>query len=239
MDIKVIFNDFARVFEKKIDKDYFIKLQFEIYNVENGIWQIDVNNGNVFIYNEEKFVPEEIFVLSKETLIKMYNNEISPLTAFLQDINEKGELCSLIEIKNKTEDKRVYLNKKPSDEYIQFINKLNKFHNFFSKDFPTKIIVKNENGRKYCNANSIGLYSNFGKGIAHIFFSIKKGEILKEECDCSIYVINGKGIIKIDNEEYKIIEKEYYQINSKDTFIYIENHEENNLDILYFLNRKI
>jgi hypothetical protein len=58
MDIKSVFNDFARTFEKKIDKDYFIKLRFEIYDVENGIWQVDVSGGNVFVYNEEKIAPE-------------------------------------------------------------------------------------------------------------------------------------------------------------------------------------
>ena len=109
MDIRGIFNDFAKAFEKKIDNDYKIRLQFEINDMENGIWQIDVNNGIVSVYNELKIEPEEILVLSKNTLLKLYNNEIAPLTAFAQEPNEKGEMYALIETKHKTEEKNIIL----------------------------------------------------------------------------------------------------------------------------------
>jgi hypothetical protein len=155
-----IFNDFAKAFEKKIDGSYFIKLQFEIYDMENEVWQIDVNNGNVFVNNGEKIVPEEIFVLSKKTLLKMYSNELSPSSAFSNEPNEKGEMCSLIELKNKTEDKKVYLNKKPSEEYLKFLYRLHRFNEFFSKEYPTKIIVDNKHGVKAHGVNAIGLHSN-------------------------------------------------------------------------------
>jgi hypothetical protein len=86
------------------------------------------------VYNELKFDPEEIFVLSKDTLTKLYNNEIAPGTAFSQEPNEKGEMCSLIDLKNKTEEKKIYANKKPSDKYLEFIERLHKFNDFFSKE---------------------------------------------------------------------------------------------------------
>jgi len=239
MEINGIFNEFAKAFEKKIDKEYRIRLQFEIYDMENDTWQIDVNNGNVFLYNENKIIPEEIFVLSKNTLERLYNNELSPLTAFSQEPNENGEMCSLIELKNKTEEKKLYLNKKPSDEYIEFLNRLHKFNNnFFSKEYLTKIIVNKENGVKLHNVNAIGLLSKFAgeKRIIHVYFSLKKDEILEEPAfEFSIYVINGKGIIKTGDEKYKIETKNYYNMNPKDT-VYIKNEDEELLEILYLSN---
>jgi hypothetical protein len=176
MDINDIFKDFAKAFEKKIDKDYKIRLQFEINDIDNGIWQIDVNNGIVSVYNELKIETEEILVLSKNTLVKLYNNEIAPLTAFAQESNEKGEMCALIEIKHKTEEKKYYPNKKPSAEFIEFMGRLHKFNDFFLKDYPTKIVVAKENGIKLHNVNSIGLLSKFDgdKRTLHVYFSIKK-----------------------------------------------------------------
>jgi hypothetical protein len=234
MTIENIFNDFAKTFKKKIDNDYFIKLQFEIFDVENSIWQIDVNNGNVVVVNnEEKIVPEETFVLSKETLLKMYNNELSPLSAFSNEPNEKGEMCSLIELKNKTEDKKVYLNKKPSEEYLKFLHRLHKFNEFFSKEYPTKIIVDNKNGIKAHGVNTIGLHSDYEKGILHAYFSIKKNERLYEPpIEFSLYVLNGRGTIIVGNERYAIRAKEYYHMMPKEK-IYIENQEEEFLEILY------
>ena len=48
MEIKEIFEDFAKAFERKIDFDYKITLQYEIIDLEkDNIWQIDVKNGKV------------------------------------------------------------------------------------------------------------------------------------------------------------------------------------------------
>ena len=235
MDIRGIFNDFAKAFEKKIDNDYKIRLQFEINDMENGIWQIDVNNGIVSVYNELKIEPEEILVLSKNTLLKLYNNEIAPLTAFAQEPNEKGEMCALIETKHKTEEKKYYPNKKPSAEFLEFMSRLHKFNNFFSKDFPTKIVVAKENGIKLHNVNSIGLLSKFegDKRVLHVYFAIKKGEILEEPAfEFSIYVINGNGILRIGVENFNIEAKNYYNIKPKDT-VFIENNSDEYLEILY------
>jgi len=240
MEIGDIFNDFAKAFERKIDDDYFIKLQFEIKDVENNIWQINVNNGKVIIHNGEKIIPEEVFILSKDTLLKLYNNELSPLSAFLNEPNEKGEMCSLIELKNKTEDKKVYYENKPQEEYLKFLYRLHKFENFFSKDYPTKIVIKKENYIRYLKVDTIGLNFDFEKGIGQLFFSIKKGEILQEPGYefGSIYVLNGEGILKIGNEQYNIKEKEFYQINTKE-WVSICNNNEINLEILFMINRKM
>jgi hypothetical protein len=235
MDINGIFKDFAKAFEKKIDKDYKIRLQFEINDMENGIWQIDVNNGIVSLYNELKIEPEEILVLSKNTLLKLYGNEIAPLTAFAQEPNEKGEMCALIETKHKTEEKKYYPNKKPSAEFLELMSRLHKFNNFFSKDYPTKIVVAKENGIKLHNVNSIGLLSKFDgdKRTLHVYFSIKKGEILEEPAfEFSIYVLNGNGILRIGEEKFNIEAKNYYNIKPKDN-VYIENNVEEYLEILY------
>jgi putative sterol carrier protein len=238
MDIRTILNDFARAFEKKTNKDYFIRLQYEIQDEENGIWQIEVNNGKITIYNEEKIIPEETFVLSKDTLVKLYNNELSPLTAFAQEPNEKGEMCSLIELKNKTEEKKIYLDKKPQEDYLKFIGRLHQFNNFFSKDYPTKIVVDKENGKILHNVNAIGLHSKFNgeKRILHVYFSIKKDEILNEpNFEFSVYVLNGRGVINIGDEEYPIEAKNYYYMQPKDNLC-IKNKSDELLEILYLSN---
>jgi putative sterol carrier protein len=179
MNIEYIFNDFAKAFERKIDSDYFIKLQFEIKDVKKNIWQVDVNNGKVIIHNGEKIIPEEVFILSKNTLLKLYNNELSPVSAFLNKPNEKGEMCSLIELKNKTEDKKIYYEKKPQEEYSKFLYRLHKFEDFFSKDYPTEIVIKKENCINYLKNDAIGLNFDFEKGVGQLFFSIKKEQYYK------------------------------------------------------------
>jgi hypothetical protein len=129
-------------------------------------------------------------------------------------------------------------NKKPSDEYLGFIERLHKFNNFFSKEYPTKIIVNKENGVKLHNVNAIGLLSKFDKGkrIIHVYFSIKKDETLMEPAfEFSIYVLSGKRIITIDEEEYMIEARNYYNMKPKNT-IYIKNNDEELLEILYLAN---
>ncbi|MDR1324582.1 MAG: hypothetical protein LBK00_00925 [Treponema sp.] len=233
MDISGMFNDFAKTFERKIEKDYFIRLQFEIYDVEQGIWQVDVHNEKVFVYNEEKFVPEETFVLSKETLLRLYNNELSPGSAFSNEPNEQGEMCSLIELKYKTEEKKVYLSKKPPEIVLKFINRLHKFTEFFSKDYPTKVIVDNRYGVQAHSVNAVSLCLDYEKGIMHAYFSIKKNERLHEPpIEFRLYVLNGSGTILVGNEQFAIKAKEYYHMIPKKK-IYIENHEEELLEILY------
>ena len=85
MTVNTILNDFARAFEKKINKEYSISVQLEIKDTQDEIYQIDVKNGKVDIYDEERIKPEDtIMVIRKEILNKIYNNELSVLSAFLQ-----------------------------------------------------------------------------------------------------------------------------------------------------------
>lgn len=240
MYIKKIFDDFSKTFVKKIENDYFIKLQFEFSDLKNNnIWQIDIKDGKISIYNEERIVPEEIFILTVDTLEKLYKNELSPLTAFANEPNKEGIMCSLIDLKNKTQEKIVKLNEKMKQEKLNFINRLHKFHDFFSKDYPGKIIVKNKNCIKLHNVNGIGLFSDFEKGILHAFFSIKTNEVLKQPpIEFSILVLHGKGILRIDNEEYPIEKNEYYHLNPH-AYVFFENKNDESLDILYLGMKKI
>jgi len=239
MNINDIFNGFAKAFEKKIDKDYHIRLQFEIYDMENDIWQIEVKDGKVFVYNEAKIEPEDdVYVLSKITLEKLYNNELSSFTAFLEnpELIEKGERIALITGKHRNElgkvspDKNISdygKNKDLWDRRIIFQN------NFFSKDYPTKINVTDKNSVKHSgNIDTICLYTQGIEGFAQIFVSIKKGEILKYPAtEFNIYVIKGKGKIIFENNECEIKFREYYHMNAKDN-IQIKNIEEEPLEII-------
>jgi len=206
MTVNEILKDFAKAFEKKIDKNYSIRLQLEIKDMPNEIWQIDVNNGSVNIYNEEKIIPEEtIMILNKEVLDRIYNNELSALSAFLQEPSKNDGMMGAL----------ICEKKEPMGK--EFISRNHIFNNFFSKDFPTKIILDN----KYCvkhngGIDTIGLktFGNFGQ----IYISVKKGEALYYpplgmNIDLNISVIKGKGRIIIDDDESEIKEREYYYMN--------------------------
>jgi len=206
MTVNEILKDFAKAFEKKIDKNYSIRLQLEINDMPDEIWQVDVNNGNVNVYNEEKIIPEiTIKILNKEALDKIYNNELSSLSALLQTPSKNDGMMGAL-ICEATE---------PVGK--DFLIRLNIFRGFFSKDFPAKIILDN----KYCvkhngDIDTIGLkaFGNFGQ----IYVSVKKGETLYYpplgvHIEFNIYIIKGKGKIIIGDEETEIKEREYYYMN--------------------------
>jgi len=245
-----ILNTFASVFEKSIDQNLTLKLQLEIYDTEkniNDIWQIEIKNGKLELFNEEKFVPERTLGLSKKTLIKLYNNDLSPSTAFSENPGNNGNwdidpkiqenpMNSLIGIKFKNiNEKDAFIKSINSSEWMDLSQRIKKFSGFFCKEFPPKIIVNKENGINiHGNINGVALYSD-GVGenyVFHVFFSLKKGEILEEpKFKFNIYVINGRGVVKIGDEEYKIEEKNYYLFNPKEK-IDIKNNEEKTLEFL-------
>jgi hypothetical protein len=236
MALKNIFDEFAVVFSKKIDKEYYIKLQFEFIDIsEKNIWQIEVRDGNVFVYNEEIIEPEEKLILTSETLKKLYNNQLSPLTAFAKESNEKP---APIEFKN-IPDEKSYMEKMKHEDEIQFIPRFHKFFEFFSRDKLNKVIVNDRYSRELHGAKAVGLYSTeYRRPFFHVFFSIKKDGVFWEPPhECSIFVIRGRGLLKLDNNEYTIKENEYYHMKIE-TKLLIENSEEEPLDIIYLGLRK-
>lgn len=239
MEPKKIFEDFAKAFESKIDVNYKISLQYEIIDLEkDNIWQIDVKNGKVILYDKEIIIPEEIFTLKYDTLLKLYKNELSPITAYGNQPDKNGIMTSLIEPKVKDKNKIIKKNKQIDQETFDFIIRLHKFDEFFNKNYPSKTIIKYDYCRKLHNVNAIGLFSDFESGILHAFFSIKKGEALTEPpVEFCIFVLNGKGFAKIDDEVYQIEKNEYYHIKPK-VNVSISNDDDILLDILYLgINR--
>jgi mannose-6-phosphate isomerase-like protein (cupin superfamily) len=233
MDTKTIFNEFARTFERKIDKDYYIKVQLEITDEKNGIWQIDVKDGKVSVYNEEKIEPEETFVLSKETLLKLYNNELNTYTARLQEPKGFDEVWALIDFKNKSEEKRI-ASFQESSEHYKFLCRSQKFDDFFSKDYPTKIIVDYKNSVKHDHVHTIALHFGMGKSIYHGYFSLEKNEkkYWPPSFEYGFYVLSGKGTITISDEKFNICAKEYYYLTPKKGIL-VENQNEEHLEILF------
>jgi len=59
MDINGIFNDFAKAFEKKIDRDYKIRLQLEISDMEDGILRISNEKFNIEAKNYYNITPKD------------------------------------------------------------------------------------------------------------------------------------------------------------------------------------
>jgi len=206
MTVNEILKDFAKAFEKKIDKNYSIRLQLEIKDIPGEIWQVDVNNGKVSIYNEEKIIPEgTIMILNKEILDRLYNNELSAFSAFLQTPSKNDGMMGALMCEKK----------EPMGK--DYINRNHIFNSFFSRDFPTKIILDN----KYCikhngEIDTIGLklFGNFGQ----IYISVKKGETLYYpplgvNIEFNIFIIKGKGKIIAGDDETEIKEREYYCMN--------------------------
>jgi len=206
MTINSILNDFARAFEKKINKEYSISVQLEIKDAQDEIYQIDIKNGKVDIYNEEIIKPEEtIMVLRKEILDKIYNNELSALSAFLQTPSKNDGMMGALMCQKK----------EPIGK--DFINRSIIFREFFSKDFPAKIILDNKYSIKHNgDINTIGLnvFGSFGQ----IYVSVKDGETLNYpplgvNIELNIYVIKGKGKIIIGDNENTMTEREYFHMN--------------------------
>jgi hypothetical protein len=212
MEIKEILNEFAKVFEAKISKEYYIKIQLEFTDLKvNNIWQIDVNNGNVYIYNENKIKTEQELALTTEILKKLYNNELSPGTAFAEETGKKAPPIEFINVNE------YYKERVKHDDEIQFFHRFNKFYEFFSKDNINKIIIDDKYSRELHGARFIELYSKMdNKSFFHAFFSIKKDDVFyNSPHNCNIFIIKGNGILKLDNVEYKIKKYEHYHIEGK------------------------
>jgi hypothetical protein len=240
MNIEKTFEEFAETFTKKIDPEYFITVQFEFTDIkEKNIWQVDIKNNIANIYNGQIVKPEETYVLTADILEKLYNNELSPLTAFLQNPNDNGILCSLIDIKNKKEENRFWNGDKLEQEKLDIFSRLHIFTSeFFNKHYPTKIVVDNKYTVKHNEVNAIGLYSDFKNGTLHAYFSIKTNEVFEyPPTDCSIFVLHGNGKLKIDGNEYEVKAMEYYHLLPK-RGISLKNNLEMPLDIIFMGNTK-
>jgi quercetin dioxygenase-like cupin family protein len=241
MTIKEIFDEFAKTFEKKIGADYHIRLQYEFYDLENEIWQIEVKNGKVFVYDEKKIDPEDVFILSRETLEKLYNNELSPLSAHLETPEKlrKGELAALITWKDRNDGSGKYLPENLTDHKRNFLYRYDKFREFFSKDYPSKIIMEDKNCIKHNgDIDTIGLqtFSNGGQ----IFVSVKKGETLQYPSfeKLNVYIISGKGKMIVGDVECEIKAKEYLYINHNEP-VQIKNAGDEALEgivVLHLIN---
>jgi hypothetical protein len=240
MIIENILNEFAASFAKKIDPEYYFAVKLEFKNIsEKNIWQLDIKNKNVIIYNKVIIRPEETFLLTVNTLEKLYNNELASLTAFLQEPNEKGIMCSLIDIKDKKEENRFWDGDKLVQEKLDFFSRSHIFTSgFFNRYYPTKVIVDSKYSISHNDVNAIGLYSDFKNGTLHAYFSIKAKEVLTyPSIDCSVFVLHGKGKLKLDGNEYDIQENEYYHLTPQKSMSF-ENNEDISLEILFMGNAK-
>ena len=228
-----MFDDLSKAFAKKIDENYDIRLQFEFSDVQqDNVWQVEVKNGTVRAYDEDKVSPEEIYVLTTDTLERLYNNELSPLTAFVPSLGKDGVLRPLIDIKHKTTKKFHKYGEEISPEQKEYISRLHKFNDFFNKDSLNKVIVKDEYCLKLHDVDGVGLFTDFRNGF-HAYFSVKKNEVLEQSpLEFCAFILSGKGTLKVNNEEYQIGKYEYYHVKPN-TFVYFENKSAEPLDIFY------
>jgi len=240
MTIENILKEFAVSFTKKIDSEYYFTVQLQFTDVaDKNIWQLDIKNKDVVIYDKVIARPEETFLLTVNTLEKLYNNELSSLTVFLQAPNEKGVMCSLIDIKNKKEENRFWDGDKLEQGKLDFFSRSHIFTSgFFNRFYPTKVIVDGKHGIKHNGVNTIGLYSDFKNGTFHVYFSLKTNEVLTyPPVDCSIFVLHGKGKLKLDGNEYDIQENEYFHLTPQRNLSF-ENNESMALEFIFMGNAK-
>lgn len=232
-----MFYRFAEVYSKKIDHEYSIKLQFEIIDVEeDNLWQIEVCNGHVNVFSEATIEPEEYFVMKFDTLLRLYEGRLSPLTAFANEPNDQGEMCGLIDLKFKSKEMFGPSYARKEERHQNFINRLHRFDDFFNVSYPSRVKIGIENTRKIHGVDAIGLYSKTEEnGILHVFFSIKRDEVLEQvPLEHSICILKGSGVMVIDGEEYCVQSKEYYRINPKSNEkVLFKNYDVEPLELLY------
>jgi glyoxylate utilization-related uncharacterized protein len=100
------------------------------------------------------------------------------------------------------------------------------------------VIVDNKHCIKHNSVNTIGLYSDFKNGTLHTYFSLKTNEVLTyPPIDCSIFVLHGKGKLKLDGNEYTIQENEYFHLIPQKNMSF-ENNESTSLAFIFMGNAK-
>ncbi|MGN0507538.1 MAG: hypothetical protein ACI4FZ_13350 [Lachnospiraceae bacterium] len=237
-DVIRIFQEFSLSFKKKIDKDYYISLQYEIVGSEGvTVIQLKIFDREIELFFNDEITVEDSFVMSYETLRKLYNHELTMASAMSCLSEESGFTRTFIEPKVKDEKKKIYINAKNDNEIKKFSQRMHKMDEFFNKDKMYVAKVDTPFCAKAHGVDAIGLFYNFDKGILHAYFEIKQGEILHEPAiSFSIYVLNGKGNIIIKDENFLIESNTYYHYNPTDEIKIVNNNSEV-LKLLYLGDR--
>ena len=232
--------ELADAFKEKIAKDYWLYLQFELTDLEtDNVFQVEVKNGDINVYNSEKIQVEEILVMSSETFNKLYRGEISPLTAFSNEPDENDEMQGLINPKIKKQ--KDIINSAKTNELLEndkkdFYRRLHKFDSFFNKHRLNKVVINENSSRIIHGVKAVGLYNDFDdfKQLA-VYFKIEENKSLWQQAiNKGIFVINGNGILIVDNISYDIKKYEYYRIQSNtDNLVIVKNIDREPLELLY------
>jgi hypothetical protein len=234
------FVELSNSFRLKINNEYKIRLQFEISDLsEDNFFQVEIDKGTINIFTKNEITVEEIFVLSSTTLNNLYLGKISPLTAYANEPNSKGEMVGLINPKlPKKEDliNSAKVAEIPESTKKDFYRRLHVFSEFFNKHPLSKVVVNDKSSRILHGVKGIGLYHEFDDpNQLQVYFKIERNETLwQQNIEKGIFVINGEGKLSIDNEEYEIKKYEYYRIRSSTTYgIKISNYQVKPLEIMY------
>ncbi|MBE5842079.1 MAG: cupin domain-containing protein [Butyrivibrio sp.] len=208
-----IFNEFAEAFKAKITKDYYISLQYEIEgsNGKTAI-QVHVKDGNVRVSEDLENDVEDTLVMSYDTLLKLYSHELNYMTAMSCLSKESDYKKTFIEPRARDEKRIIFLDKENDAEAVLFAKRMHKMDDFFNKDKEDIVKVESRLCGKAHGVNAIALFSDYEKGILHAYFEIEKGEELKEPAiPFSIFILQGSGLLFIEDEKYEIEENTYYK----------------------------
>jgi hypothetical protein len=232
--------ELVEAFKTKITKDYWFNLQFEFHDLEtDNLFQIEVKDGEINVYNSEQIQVEEMLVMNSETFDKLYKGEISPLTAFANEPDENGVMQGLINPKIKKQEDIINSAKTtelPENDRKDFYRRLHKLDGFFNKHKLNRVVV-NENGSRVIHGvKAVGLYNDFDdiKQLA-VYFKIEENKSLWQQAiNKGIFVIKGNGILIVDNINYEIRKYEYYRIQSNsDNLVIVKNIDREPLELLY------
>lgn len=235
--ISKIFEDFKNAFLNKIDKSYHISLQYEIIGPEETtVVQLKIYEGTVELYYEAVIPVEDILVMSYETLLKLYHQELTMATAMSCSVSDAGEMKHLIEPKYRDENKIIYHNEKDSKEALSFAKRMHKMDEFFNKDKIYQARIDTKFCGKAHGVNAICMLNDFDKGVLHAYFEINDGEVLDEPAlPFSLYVLCGNGSIQVGKETIPIVSNTYYHINPT-TNVKIMNKQDVCLKVLFLVN---
>lgn len=247
-----IFKELAAAFEKKIASSYAIALQFEIVDdTSDNFFQVQVQQGRVNVYTHPAIDVEESWVMRSQTLEDLYHGKLSPLTAYANEPDEFGDMRALIELKQRTEERKSYI--KPRADQKQpnaphqppdqsFISRNFRFADFFNRDSLCKVVVDQAHCKTLHGVKAIALHNGFEQGTdylksghLHACFFLEKDQVLKQPpIEKSVYVLNGSGEVLMDGAVHSITQHNYYRLLPvTGQKIEVRNHCSEILQILY------
>ena len=206
----------AANFEKKIDDDYTIHVQFQI-PPDKQMLLVKAEGGSVEVIDGPGDIADLMLVVSEETLLDLWHGRMWALTAAGKALSTDKAPLDWLDPPDA----------KPSGasgtDALYFV-----MHFFFRTD-PEKILLGEEHARKVHGGLAIPI--SYGAGVRSAWYMLKTGMQLNEPGDTNPFwqafvVVEGRGVGRIGDTEVIINAGEAYHIPpGAEHFIRNDNQE--------------